>query len=119
MAPILVVEDERDIRDTLCEALDEEGLEAAGASSGDCALSLIEKDGFCLIVTDINLPGQLDGISLAQEARQTRPTIPILFISGRIPRLHEARVVQEPVGFLAKPFTLDVFMQRVRALMSH
>ena len=118
MRSILVVEDEPGIRDMLRDALEDAGLESAGAATGDCAYRLVENTAFQLIVTDINLPGQLDGISLAQSIRQKLPSMPILFISGRIAKLDEARTMKEPVSFLAKPFPLDKFIEQVRALLT-
>jgi DNA-binding response OmpR family regulator len=118
MRSILVVEDEPGIREMLREALKDAGLDSVGAATGDCASRLVENTTFRLIVTDINLPGQLDGISLAQSIRQKLPSMPILFISGRVPKLDEARVVKAPVSFLAKPFVLDIFVEQVQALLT-
>jgi DNA-binding response OmpR family regulator len=70
-----------------------------------------------LLVTDINLPGRLDGIALATVARERRPRLPILFVSGRPNKLEDARVMGNPVVFLQKPFSLKTLVADVQRLV--
>ena len=83
-AKILIVEDEFLIRLTLAEALTDDGFEVAEAASGDDALAMLEQDpGIELLLTDIQLPGKLDGVALAQAVRLLAPSMPVIFMTGR------------------------------------
>ena len=73
---ILVVEDEFLIRLTLVESLGDDGFMSVEAATGDEALALLgEDDTIELLLTDVQLPGTLDGIALARAARRHRPGI--------------------------------------------
>ncbi len=113
---ILVVEDELLIRLTLVEALTDEGFDVVEADSGDAALPLFESDpSIGILLTDIQLPGALDGTRLAQRVRQTRPDIPVLFMTGRPDPTAEANA--SPLdAFIAKPYTLTEICTAVRRL---
>jgi DNA-binding response OmpR family regulator len=115
MACIMVVEDEHAIREVLVDVLTDEGFEILEAETADAALPLLHR--VRLIVTDINLPGSLDGIALARAARERLPSIPIVFISGRPRTLHDARVVGDPSVFLQKPFSLRTLVSDVQRLV--
>jgi CheY-like chemotaxis protein len=85
---LLIVEDEFLIRMTLSEVLTDDGYEVVEAGDADEALAALEAAvepgrGFAVMLTDIQLPGSLDGRALAARARQTRPTLPVIFMSGR------------------------------------
>jgi DNA-binding response OmpR family regulator len=117
MACIMVVEDEYDVREVLIDVLTDEGFEILEAETADAALPLLLQEGVRLIVTDINLPGSIDGIALAKAARERLPSIPIVFISGRPGKLSDARVVGDPSVFLQKPFSLRMFVSDVQRLV--
>jgi DNA-binding response OmpR family regulator len=114
MTRIMVVEDEHDIREVLVDALTDEGFEILEAETADAALPLLYGEGVRLIVTDINLPGSIDGIALAKAARERFSSIPIVFISGRPGKLRDARVVGDPSVFLQKPFSLRTLVSDVQ-----
>lgn len=113
---ILVVEDEFLIRLTLVEALSDEGFDVAEAETGDLALPMLQADtSIQVLLTDIQLPGILDGRSLARRARETRPNLPVLFMSGRPEPIIEA--VASPLDrYIAKPYTLSDICSAVRSL---
>jgi DNA-binding response OmpR family regulator len=117
MSFIMVVEDERDIRDVLVEVLTDEGFDILAAETADAALPLLHREKVRLIVTDINLPGAIDGIALARAARERQPSIPIVFISGRPGKLHDAGAVGDPSVFLQKPFSLRGLVSDVQRLV--
>ena len=113
---ILVVEDEFLIRMTLVEALTDEGFEVVEADSGDSALPLLQNDGaISLLLTDIQLPGSLDGKRLAQRAREGRPGLPVLFMTGRPDPSIEANSASLD-RYIAKPYTLNEICAAVRRL---
>jgi DNA-binding response OmpR family regulator len=116
MTCILVVEDEDNIREMIVEVIRDEGFEIIEATSADAAIGLLDLAGLGLVVTDINLPGRLDGIDLAFAARQAHPGIPVIFMSGRPAKLEEANRVANPVGFLAKPFRFTRLVENIQRL---
>jgi DNA-binding response OmpR family regulator len=85
---ILLVEDEDLIRSLLSEAMAEDGFVVVVASTGDEALLRLRSgEGFDLLMTDIQLPGTLDGIGLAHAARADSPNLPIIFTTGQPDRM--------------------------------
>ena len=103
MVRVMVVEDEPGIREFLAEVLADEGFETVEAATADDAVPLLEDDRVRVLLTDINLPGNLDGIGLARVARNRSPRIPVVFISGRPEKLEDARVIGDPVVFIQNP----------------
>ena len=80
---ILVVDDDDDVRALAVSILHEAGYRALPAANGDVALTLL-KGGLAvdLLFTDIVMPGELDGLALAYEARRIDPYIKILYTTG-------------------------------------
>jgi two-component system, response regulator PdtaR len=106
MTSILVVEDEPSIRMVISEAISDVGYTIVAAASADEAIGLLDASHLRLIVTDINLPGRLDGIDLAVAARRRFPGLGVIFISGRPSKLVEAQLLSDPAAFFQKPFRL-------------
>ncbi|MDB5409132.1 MAG: hybrid sensor histidine kinase/response regulator [Rhodospirillales bacterium] len=80
---ILLVDDEPDILDIGLTVLRGAGYHVLPALNGDIALILLEQGlPFRLLVTDIIMPGLLDGFSLARKARETLPDIRIVYTTG-------------------------------------
>lgn len=101
---VLVVEDEFLIRLTLAEALSDDGFEVLEAESGADALSLLRRHpNIRLLLTDVQLPGGLDGRSLAREARETAPNLAVILMSGT-PEAVDASAVSARDVFIAKPY---------------
>ncbi|HET6330310.1 MAG TPA: ATP-binding protein [Holophagaceae bacterium] len=113
VARILVVEDGDDVRSALLGALKSRGYEAVGAADPRRALDLEPELGHLdLLVTDMVMPG-MDGKQLADAFRIRRPDLAVLFMSGFTEALGEG----EAHRFLAKPFSLSVFLAKVSALL--
>ncbi len=111
---VLVVEDEFLIRMTLAEALGDEGFEVIEAETADAALPLLHADpAIRLLLTDIQLPGVLNGRSLAKKAREHLPTLPIIYMTGRPDPTDAATPLDV---FIAKPYTLNDICQAARRL---
>ncbi|MEM7730804.1 MAG: response regulator, partial [Pseudomonadota bacterium] len=80
---VLVVEDQAEVRDVAVSLLQEFGFTTQTAESADAALALLEADpSFDLVFTDIVMPGELDGVSLAKEAGRRWPDLPFVFATG-------------------------------------
>ena len=111
---ILIVEDEFLVRLTLAEALSDEGFQVLEAESGDAALPILQSHGeIRLLLTDIRLPGTMDGHALASKARETLPNLPIIFMTGGADEEtgDSARDV-----FISKPYTLATVCKVVKRL---
>lgn len=80
---VLLVEDEPDVRATVCSMLRDLGANVVAASDGAMALEILKADqSINAIITDIVMPGRMDGITLAETARALRPDVRIAFMSG-------------------------------------
>ncbi len=110
---ILIVEDEFLIRITLVEALGDEGFHVLEADSGDAAVPLLESGGIQLLLTDIKLPGKLDGRDLAQRARKHNPNLPIIFMTGQPDPADHSNALDV---FISKPYTLTTICDAARRL---
>ena len=113
---VLVVEDEFLIRLTLVEALSDEGFEVLEAETGDAALPMLQGDQtICLLLTDIQLPGALNGRMLASKARENLPNLPVIFMTGRPDAGDDANRSARDV-FISKPYTLADICQAAKRL---
>ncbi len=116
---ILLVEDEPLIRVIVAEELVEAGFEVCEAEDSDQASALIEKQpgAFTLLVTDIHVPGNLDGIEVACLLRERRPEIPVVYITGRPGALNFMGRLGDRDALVAKPFTPSQLLAVVRGLL--
>lgn len=82
-ARILMAEDQPEVRETILTVLERAGYNVTATSSGDHAYTVFEADPtFDLLLTDIVMPGKLQGTHLAKALRQRWPDLPIIFMSG-------------------------------------
>src|SRR5436305_10131504 len=101
---VLLVEDEFLLCDMVAEALAEHGFEVYAVANAKDALRHLTCGSPCdILLTDINLPGSIDGAALAQLARQLRPALPVVYASGSYQRLEELDAVAGAL-FVAKPY---------------
>jgi DNA-binding response OmpR family regulator len=101
----LVVEDQDDVRTILCAMVEELGFEVMHAINADVAHALLAAGGgFDLLLTDVNMPGSLDGAQLASLARQIYPNMMVVVASGRVEEM--AGRLPSDLPILRKPFRL-------------
>lgn len=114
---IMLVEDEFLIRLTLAEALADEGFAVIEAVSAEEALALASaQDGaIALMLTDIQLPGGVNGTALAGRMRERQPGLPVIFMSGRPEPLPDAGGT--PQMMIAKPYLPSEVCAAVRHLL--
>ncbi len=116
---ILVVDDEAPVRLLMVEMLREMGFQVLEAEDGPRALEVLKSQpDVALLVTDVGLPGGMNGRQVADAARDLDPALRVLFVTGYA----ESAVLSHghlPAGMqvLTKPFELQVFSQRIQALM--
>lgn len=116
---ILVAEDDRDIADLIAHYLHKQGWEACLVSAGDEALAHAKRQPVDLIILDLMLPG-LSGLEVCRALRGDKSTeaIPIIMVTARADE--KDRILGLDIGaddYLAKPFSPNELVARVRALM--
>ncbi len=113
---ILVVEDEKDIRNMACDLLIGLGYQVFEACDGQEALELCKQkpDMIQLLFTDVVMP-RMNGVELAQQLQVIRPQIKILFASGYADKANlEFGLLDPEVNFLAKPYELSALARKIR-----
>ncbi|WP_254621509.1 PAS domain S-box protein [Stutzerimonas stutzeri] len=115
---ILVVEDEAAVRMLVVEVLQELGYRVEQAVDSASALPFLHSDQrIDLLVSDFGLPG-INGRQLAELARQQRPDLRVLFITGYAPNAEVRSEFLAPgMDMLAKPFSIDTLGSKVRQLL--
>jgi CheY-like chemotaxis protein len=113
---VLVVEDESNVRALVAEALREQGYEVLEAADGPSGLRLLlSGKRVDVLVTDVGLPG-LNGRQLADAARERRPGLPVLFITGYAGHALEGQLAPG-MQVIGKPFALDALTTKIRAML--
>ena len=109
MKDILIVDDEKDIRDLIAEILKDEGFKVRVAGNSEDCLKEIESDPPSVLVLDIWLKdSEMDGIDILKATKKNNPEIPILIISGHGNiEIAVAAIKQGAYDFVEKPFNTD------------
>jgi CheY-like chemotaxis protein len=117
---VLVVEDEPVVRAVIVEMLGEQGYRTLEAVDGPSGLRVLRTDErIDLLVTDVGLPG-MNGRQLADQARESRPQLKILFITGYAESVAISDGFLQPgMEMITKPFDLGHLSRRVRAMISN
>ncbi len=112
---VLLVEDEAMISSMVADELSDHGFAVHEAATAVDALRYIDSGGEVdVLLTDINLPGGIDGTELAIRVREMRPEIPIVYASGRYSSSGLGQMVTRSV-FVPKPYSLtDICMLLAR-----
>ncbi|WP_327196708.1 ATP-binding protein [Sphingomonas sp. Leaf231] len=117
---VLVVDDEPTVRMLVIEVLDELGYTVLEAGDGAAALRILDS-GIRpdLLVTDVGLPGAMNGRQVADAALARFPTLRVLFITGYAENAVIGSGQLDPhVALLTKPFTMEGLASKVRSLLS-
>lgn len=117
---ILLVDDEPLIRMLAAEQLEELGYEVMEAGDAASALKLLSMQRHVsLLITDVGLPGGMNGRQLADAARQARPNLEVLFITGYAENavLNHGHL-DAGMHVMTKPFQMDSFARRVKSLIA-
>jgi DNA-binding response OmpR family regulator len=114
-ATLLLAEDDDDLRQIVADALRDGGyqvIEARNEHEGTVALK--QNPNIDLIVTDVAMPGEHDGIVLAERVRETNPEMPVLLITGQA---FEDVALPRSAGYLAKPFGVGELLRYVESTL--
>jgi CheY-like chemotaxis protein len=116
---VLVVEDESVVRGVIVEMLQDQGYRTLEAVDGPSGLRLLQRrERVDLLVTDVGLPG-MNGRQLADQARESRPELKVLFITGYAENVAIAQGFLQPgMEMITKPFDLDNLSRRIRDLIA-
>lgn len=111
----LLAEDDPFLREAIGCSLQASRFLVMGAESGDQALPVLETSGIDVLVTDISMPGELDGWSLAERALAIHPDIAVVYMSSG-PENAARRIARSL--FLRKPFHPDAIVSAIRRITS-
>jgi CheY-like chemotaxis protein len=116
---ILVIDDEPTVRMLMLEVLDDAGYRALEAADGPSGLKILQSDvRVDLLVTDVGLPGGMNGRQVADAARATRPDLKVLFVTGYAENAAVGNGHLEPgMEVITKPFVMTEFGNKVRDMI--
>ncbi|MCZ8371077.1 MAG: PAS domain-containing protein [Porphyrobacter sp.] len=121
-ARILVVEDQPDVRSHVERLLTRAGFSVVGAGDAEAALALLEQDdAFDLLFTDVIMPGELNGVQLAEKVKRMAPHIRVLLTSGFPASAFDALGIDEraELELLKKPYKSRELMDAVAKLLGN
>ncbi len=118
MGKVLIVDDEKSIRVTLCEFLKNEGFEADSASDAVIACSMITEKAYDVVITYISMP-RISGMDLLSTIRKTSQTLQVIIMTGE-PSVDTAiRAVQSGANdYLTKPINKEILLKTVKHALS-
>jgi two-component system cell cycle sensor histidine kinase/response regulator CckA len=113
---VLVVEDERVVRDVLTEMLQTQGYVVTSTGDPEDALALSNEGTFDLLITDLVMP-KLDGYELAAAIAAHSPNLKVIFMSGYTSTTSRRELTEADVAFLQKPFAIEDLAAKVRGVL--
>ncbi|MBV1895659.1 MAG: sigma-54 dependent transcriptional regulator [Rhodobacteraceae bacterium] len=119
MSDILIVDDERDIRELVSDILEDEGYATRLVGNSDDCMAAIDQEPPALLILDIWLKdSQMDGIDILKAVKRDNPDVPVVIISGHGNiEIAVAAIKQGAYDFIEKPFNIDQLMVVVRRAM--
>ena len=119
MSDILIVDDERDIRELVADILGDEGFKTRTAANADEALAAINAEEPALMILDIWLKdSRMDGIDILKQVKRNNPSVPVVIISGHGNiEIAVAAIKQGAYDFIEKPFNIDQLLVVIRRAM--
>ena len=116
---VLVVDDEPTVRTLVTEVLEDFGFTALEAESGAAGLTILQSDKrIDLLITDVGLPGGMNGRQMADAGRLVRPDLKVLFITGFAETAALSRGHLKPgMQLLTKPFAVEALASRITQLI--
>jgi DNA-binding response OmpR family regulator len=117
---ILVVEDEILIRLFICAYLRDCGFRVIEAANGDEALVALREPGIVvdIIMSDVEMPGSIDGFALARWVREHRPGLPIILVGSAARAASAAADLCESGPMSAKPYEPAVLLEQIRRTLA-
>lgn len=119
MSDILIVDDERDIRELISDILEDEGYATRKAGNSEDCMAQLNQELPSLLILDIWLKdSQMDGIDILKTVKRDNPEVPVVIISGHGNiEIAVAAIKQGAYDFIEKPFNIDQLMVVIRRAM--
>ncbi|WP_338663040.1 PAS domain S-box protein [Pararoseomonas sp. SCSIO 73927] len=115
---VLIVDDEETVRMLVAEVLQDLGYTALEAGDGPSGLEILRSPRrIDLLVTDVGLPGGLNGRQLADAARTARPGLRVLFITGYAETAAVGDRLEPGLHVMTKPFAMEALAARIKAII--
>lgn len=119
MVTLALIEDDEGVRDYFKSVVARMGYSLIAAEDGPSGLAMLAKNPVDVILTDLNMPGEPNGMALVRQIRETYPDTPVIVISGyptkdRLDQCKELGIED----FLTKPFEMTFFGSVVTRLLS-
>jgi CheY-like chemotaxis protein len=116
---VLVIDDEATVRMLMVEVLEGAGYTVIEAGDGPSGLKILQSDArIDLLVTDVGLPGGMNGRQVADAARTTRPRLKVLFVTGYAENAAVGNgLLDHGMQVIAKPFVMAALANKVRDMM--
>ena len=102
MPTILIAEDDPDILESIADISKEAGYLVAAARDADEAMTVLERGGISVVLTDLQMPGSIDGFGLVRRVAQHWPDVPVIVMSGWVRPF--PGTLPPGAEFLGKPF---------------
>ena len=117
---VLVIEDEAVVRNLVLEVLNDLGYQTLDAGDGPSGLAILNSTArIDLLITDIGLPGGLNGRQVADAARVKRSDLKVLMMTGYAENAALAKGVLEPgMSMITKPFAMETLASRIRSILA-
>jgi CheY-like chemotaxis protein len=119
-AVVLLVEDELTLRTVIVEVLSDLGYTVLEAGHSQSGLHILESGArIDLLLTDVGLPGGMNGRQLADAARERRPNLKVLFLTGYAESVAAGNSgLEQGMEIMSKPFALDKLAAKVKGMIS-
>jgi CheY-like chemotaxis protein len=116
---ILIVEDEPTVRMLIADVIEELGYTSIEASDSTAGLAILQSDvRVDLLISDVGLPGGINGRQMVDAARHPRPSLKVLLVTGYAANLASAHGNLDPgMSVLTKPFSIDALKNKIHELM--
>lgn len=117
MIDILVVEDNLEMAELLCDFLKAEGYSVQNCTDGESALKAFEAEGARLVILDIMLPG-LDGFAVCRKIRENANT-PIIIVSAKTEKDDKLNgLILGADDYIEKPYDIDILLAKIRGIFT-
>jgi DNA-binding NtrC family response regulator len=118
MATVLVVDDNRDLRNILVEFLRHKGYQVHDAGSGDAAIKLLDSTPVDAVIADLYLPGDVTGIEVLLHHKKRVPTGCRILFTGALSDTLRSVCQYSDVAYLQKPVRLDQLIRTIESSLT-
>ena len=116
---VLIVDDEPTVRMLITEVLEELGYAAIEVADSALALKVLRSDvRIDLLITDVGLPGSMNGRQMTDAAREHRPKLPVLFITGYAEVAATGGLLEPGMHVMTKPFAMEAMASQIQSIIA-